>query len=555
MKKIFSIATLAMGASLAMTASVVTPAKAVLNDANAYKAAKVAKASTDDTDTWKNVGKGLFRENLMHVYYLYNEYPEVQVDIQESEQTPGRYRLVNPYANYPNYIGSPGCTEGDSYIYINASDPQHVYIEMSPTGYIAGEDQELLIWSIADDYYNNLYGDWTQADKEGICGKLRDGSIMFPGGAVLTNLFDMTSGKPFSPEDYPDGWRPCNAMFRVMLPGALNLDVFSTFVGYNKEANTVQYSISLGSDVTSAKMALVEGQDTEQMVKDIIDGKIASTVITETKNYDLPFPGDGMYTMVVVPYVGEDVKEYKAFTSTQEFAYDESEWRKTGQAQYTEGILSANELTSWGIVMAECTYAVDVEENVARPGYLRMVNAYNTNDYPESRGYSIDTSRNYYIYIDATDPDHVVLEQTPESEGIGLNLGYGKIYFATRGQRYLDDPDWATSLGLTPEQCKAMMGKFMNDEITFPKDGLQLRMDVAPKTWYYANEKGNFKLAFQPGQILGVQSTGVGSVNIDDVNAPVEYFRIDGTRVSASQLTPGIYVVRQGSMTSKQVIR
>ena len=554
MKKIFSIATLAMGASLAMTASAVTPAKAILNDANAYKASKVVKAA-DDTETWKNIGKGLFRENLVHVYWLFNQYPEIEVEIQESEQTPGRYRLVNPYANYPDYIGSPGCTEGDSYIYINASDPKHVYIEMSPTGYIVGDEQELLIWSKADDYYNNLYGDWEEADKDGVCGQLRDGSIMFPHGGVLANLYAMDSGKPFDPSDYAEMWRPGDDMFRVLLPGALNLDVFSTFVGYNKEANTVQYSISLGDDITSAKMALVEGQDAEQMVKDVIDGKIASTVITETKNYDLPFPGDGMYTIVVVPYVGEEVKEYKAFTSTREFAYDESEWRKTGQASYTEGILSSCELNSWGLNMAECTYAVEVEENVARPGYLRMVNAYNTTDYPESRGHSIDTSRNYYIYIDATDPDHVVLEQTPESEGIGLNMGYGKIYFATRGQRYLDNPDLANSLGYTTEMCKAIMGKFFNDEITFPKEALNVRMDVAPMTWYYANEKGNFKLAFQPGQIIGEQSSGVENVNIDDVNAPVEYYRIDGTRVSASQLTPGIYVVRQGSKTSKQVIR
>ena len=40
-----------------------------------------------------------------------------------------------------------------------------------------------------------------------------------------------------------------------------------------------------------------------------------------------------------------------------------------------------------------------------------------------------------------------------------------------------------------------------------------------------------------------------------DANAPVEYYNLQGIRVAADNLTPGFYVVRQGSKTAKVLIR
>lgn len=41
----------------------------------------------------------------------------------------------------------------------------------------------------------------------------------------------------------------------------------------------------------------------------------------------------------------------------------------------------------------------------------------------------------------------------------------------------------------------------------------------------------------------------------DDEDAPVEYFNIQGVRVSGEQLVPGLYIVRQGSKTSKIIVK
>ena len=49
-------------------------------------------------------------------------------------------------------------------------------------------------------------------------------------------------------------------------------------------------------------------------------------------------------------------------------------------------------------------------------------------------------------------------------------------------------------------------------------------------------------------------STGVETVEFDE-NAELQYFNLNGVQVKAENLTPGLYIVRQGNKVSKQVIR
>lgn len=49
-------------------------------------------------------------------------------------------------------------------------------------------------------------------------------------------------------------------------------------------------------------------------------------------------------------------------------------------------------------------------------------------------------------------------------------------------------------------------------------------------------------------------STGVETVEFDE-NAEAQYFNLNGVQVKAENLTPGLYIVRQGNKVSKQVIR
>lgn len=47
---------------------------------------------------------------------------------------------------------------------------------------------------------------------------------------------------------------------------------------------------------------------------------------------------------------------------------------------------------------------------------------------------------------------------------------------------------------------------------------------------------------------------GIGSINADN-NAPVEYYNIQGVRISESNLTPGLYIKRQGNIVKKVILK
>lgn len=50
-------------------------------------------------------------------------------------------------------------------------------------------------------------------------------------------------------------------------------------------------------------------------------------------------------------------------------------------------------------------------------------------------------------------------------------------------------------------------------------------------------------------------STGIDDITADDNNAPVEYYNLQGMRVKADNLTPGLYIRRQGNKTTKIIVR
>lgn len=49
--------------------------------------------------------------------------------------------------------------------------------------------------------------------------------------------------------------------------------------------------------------------------------------------------------------------------------------------------------------------------------------------------------------------------------------------------------------------------------------------------------------------------SGVNDINIDNTNAPVEIYNLNGVRVNNDNLAPGVYVKRQGTETSKFIVK
>jgi hypothetical protein len=95
-------------------------------------------------------------------------------------------------------------------------------------------------------------------------------------------------------------------------------------------------------------------------------------------------------------------------------------------------------------------------------------------------------------------------------------------------------------------------------------------MMYIPRTDYSIDQKGkylticgygyvgtSYKLYYLfvslPNDFETAESAGVGNVMVDNSNAPVEYFNLQGVRVANP--TSGLYIRRQGTTTAKVLVK
>lgn len=145
---------------------------------------------------WTSIGTGLYTDYILCNFLTDQttgepapaiEYP---VTVQESNTTPGIYRLlspydpeVNPYGGYFDYDSSSSYN-----IIINASDPDAVYMQMQPTGISAGQNGEVYILSNGG-YEIDLGGSFDDLKAKGMLkGSLKDGIITFDADELLFAL-------------------------------------------------------------------------------------------------------------------------------------------------------------------------------------------------------------------------------------------------------------------------------------------------------------------------------------------------------------------------------
>lgn len=155
----------------------------------------------DPNEGWNSLGYCRYTDDTFMYMFIAegNEVPVpvYSVEIQESQTEPGLYRLVNPYgAAYP--FNEPGDYNADEnhYLMINATDPDGVFIEDSPTSLCWDASAgSLSIWSLADYLYASGQATREQIKASGeYCGKLENGVITFPAETLMV-LWSNMSGK------------------------------------------------------------------------------------------------------------------------------------------------------------------------------------------------------------------------------------------------------------------------------------------------------------------------------------------------------------------------
>lgn len=221
------------------------------------------------------------------------------------------------------------------------------------------------------------------------------------------------------------------------------------------------------------------------------------------------FEGDALTTTYVVSYdnaaIEEDVKyqvnitldaaqasHYGVYNYTPTFLRL-SPWTSLGMATYTEDILGS--IFTFG----PTEYQVEIQENDKTPGLYRLVNAYGA-AYPYNEPGDWDSSKDYYVIIDATNPDAVNIGWTET----GLDWGYGELVFESRAQFFMDNGNsWEAVYNA------GWFGTLKDGVITFPTQGFISGMQTdKPFPSFYGNTSGTWRIVL-PGVVVADYSAEI----------------------------------------------
>ena len=167
-------------------------------------------------EPWTSLGIGYWVDDMVVPAYTEAGQPYTyQVEIQESTETPGLYRVVNAYGPVAAAFQVSG---GDKNIEINAEDPNYVYILPQEIGMDLGYGA-ISIASPAGRYVSAYGFDTVKEQLPNSFGKLENGVFNFPifeakvsSGTIQYQMFEIEDGTAY--------YAATNGAFKVVLPGA-----------------------------------------------------------------------------------------------------------------------------------------------------------------------------------------------------------------------------------------------------------------------------------------------------------------------------------------------
>lgn len=221
---------------------------------------------------------------------------EANVEIQERDDMPGYYRIFDVYGvNYMSALFGGNMSSNcvyQSYMYINATDPDKVWIPTFKCGLILHSDYgEISIGS----YVTENAADFGSSISS-VYGTLREGVIEFPSGSLQMKLEML-------------GWYSANATgtHRIILPGYSAKDYHVALTaGVSDERGKLPVKVDFGKDVSQVWMSTFEGTLTETAAAEKAEQMLAGTVetpVTKIKKeatYDFSFDKTGMYSVVAI---------------------------------------------------------------------------------------------------------------------------------------------------------------------------------------------------------------------------------------------------------------
>ena len=260
---------------------------------------------------------GRWRDGIFPEWFAVT-YPNLErsIVLQERDDMPGFYRTYDVYNS--DYLGtmfnsnvSSLCVE-QTYTYIDATDPEKVWIPTFRTGVIMHADYGMM--SIGS-YVTENSSDFDPSIAS-VYGTLKDGVIEFPYGSLQMKLERL-------------GWYQTNSsgLHRIILPGYRAKDYeMSVTAGVSDRHGNLPVNVTFGTDIAQVKLAVFEGTLAESAAAEkaelIAKGETVQVgeIITLSKStaVDYSFEETGMYTVVAA---GLDVAGNHRSTKSVSFGY------------------------------------------------------------------------------------------------------------------------------------------------------------------------------------------------------------------------------------------
>lgn len=236
-------------------------------------------------------------------------------------------------------------------------------------------------------------------------------------------------------------WGPDNFDY-IQLPGYPDYDIIVSNDGAYISEDSKEYAILnivKGTDVANYAFHLYPGALNAKAVAEKVAGikeaitSDAEELYAASRSFQIQMTQTGYYTAIVVPVnAAGEVQEETVYTFRYEMQTVDwnAGWKTVTkvvdgkevpvQALYSDAFFA-------GLIMRQpMQWFVTVQESIKYPGYYRIVKPYATEldedgttvgDY---YGYPCDRGH-FYVYIDATDPDNVVVE--PSAISMGFYIG------------------------------------------------------------------------------------------------------------------------------------
>ena len=288
---------------------------------------------------------GKYRDAVFQDWFsISNKNYERDIEIQERDDMPGYYRMFDVYnASYMSGMFGGSMASNcvyQSYTYVNATDPDKVWIPTFKCGLILHSDYgEVSIGSYVAENSDDFGASITS-----VYGKLKEGVIEFPSGALQMKLERM-------------GWYSGNASgnHRIILPGYRAKDYkVDLSVGVSDGNGLIPVDVNFGKDVSQVWIAAFEGTVTETAAaakaQEIAAGNTEYAVrkIKKNSSFDMSFEKTGMYSIVAVGFDQSGaIKTYENVSFGYLNAEDAAGDRK--QVILTCGLIASDKYASEGM--------------------------------------------------------------------------------------------------------------------------------------------------------------------------------------------------------------